>query len=177
MISLLRLVMSKAIKSIASGAVKFQKPFLSNSHQWGSSKDSQVRVNPQEQKHRQGEAHAELPGQATMSAEPMAWIDDFGFLASQTTQTSPSTKPHAFHLVYSFLSPFLFCLLSAPKSSLCNWSESLLKSEKAAVISIFLVVLRVISGLLCYIFSCCFLYNNVQRVSDFFTEILSLMCL
>lgn len=32
MISLLRLVMSKAIKSIASGAVKFQKPFLSNSH-------------------------------------------------------------------------------------------------------------------------------------------------
>lgn len=123
MISLLRLVMSKAIKSIALGAVKFQKPFLSNSHQWGSSKDSQVRVNPQEQKHRQGEAHAELPGQATMSAEPMAWIDDFGFLASQTTQTSPSTKPHAFHLVYSFLSPFLFCLLSAPKSSLCNWSE------------------------------------------------------
>lgn len=173
----LRPVTGKAFKSMVSGAVKFQKTFLSNSH-LGSGEA--VRIPRSESilrsKSRNEERHMlNFQIKQYQLTVLMAWIDDFVFV-SQTAQTS-STKLHAFYLVYSFSSPLLFYLLSAPKTSLLNWFEIFLKSEKAAVISIFLVVLRVISGLLYYIFSCCLLYNNLQTVSDFFIEILSLMCL
>lgn len=165
--TLLCLGISKDLKSMVSGGSQIPKNISLQHHlrQRGSSKDFQAGVILQEQQQRQGEVHAEFPGQVLIPADCANRLKSgFWFLSAFIARLLKHLPPPN-HM------PFTLSILFHPFSFTCFLLPRLLfdsaialkvfcNQKKNKVVTICLVVLSIISRLLCYTFFCCILYSH-----------------
>ena len=146
----------KALKSVVSGDSQAKSMYLQQPlRQWRTNKDSQDGVSLQEQQQGQGEAHTELPGQALISLNyanrPKSRFCLSAFIA-ELLRLPPSPQHMPFILCILFILPLCFtcCWLPRLLSDSAIALSFFCKQKEKKPISIYLVVLTIISELRCY---------------------------